>query len=229
VPSRSASFESPQVDDAAMKSYILWDHDGVLVDTERWYFEATKQAIQALGINLSQREYLFNMAAGRSAWEIAKLQGATEEEVERQRAIRDRLYQRFLLDNDIEIPGVIEVLAQLSPAYKMAIVTTAKRADFDLIHQSRAIVDHMTFVLVKGDYVRSKPAPDPYLAALERFGAQPHEAIVVEDSERGLRAAVAAGIDCVVVANEFVAEQDLSSATHRIESIWQLPALLKDL
>ena len=214
-----------------MKSYILWDHDGVLVDTERWYFEATKQAIQVLGIDLSQREYLFNMAAGRSAWEIAKLQGATEEEVERQRAIRDRLYQRFLLDNDIDIdiPGVVEVLQELSPAYKMAIVTTAKRADFELIHQSRAIVDYMSFVLAKGDYVRSKPAPDPYLAALERFGAQPHEAIVVEDSERGLQAAVAAGIDCVVVANEFVAEQDLSSATHHIESIWELPALLKGL
>ena len=210
-----------------MKSYILWDHDGVLVDTERWYFEATRQAIQALGIDLSQREYLLNMAAGRSAWEIAERQGATEEEVKRQRAIRDRLYQRFLLDNDIEIPGVIEVLQELSPAYKMAIVTTAKRADFELIHRSRSIVDYMSFVLAKGDYVRSKPAPDPYLAALERFGAQPHEAIVVEDSERGLRAAVAAGIDCVVVANDFVAEQDLSCATHHIESIRELPALLK--
>ena len=212
-----------------MKSYILWDHDGVLVDTERWYFEATKQAIRPLGIDLSQREYLFNMAAGRSAWEIAKLQGATEDAVERQRAIRDRLYQRFLLDNDIDIPGVIEVLQELSPTYKMAIVTTAKRADFELIHQSRQIVGYMNFVLAKGDYVRSKPAPDPYLAALERFGAQPHEAIVVEDSERGLQAAVAAGIDCVVVANEFVAEQDLSSATHRIESIRELPALLRGL
>jgi HAD superfamily hydrolase (TIGR01509 family) len=212
-----------------MKSYILWDHDGVLVDTERWYFEATRQAIHALGIDLTQSEYLFNMAAGRSAWEIAKRQGATEEAVERQRAIRDGLYQRFLLDNDIEIPGVVEVLQELSAAYKMAIVTTAKRVDFELIHRSRAIVDHMSFVLAKGDYVRSKPAPDPYLAALERFAAQPHEAIVVEDSERGLRAAVAAGIDCVVVANEFVAEQDLSSATHHIESIGELPALLKNL
>src|SRR5262245_5631846 len=212
-----------------MKSYILWDHDGVLVDTERWYFEATRQAIRPLGIDLSQRDYLFNMAAGRSTWELARLQGATEAEVERQRAIRDQLYQRFLLENDIEIPGVIEVLRELSPAYQMAIVTTSKRADFELIHRSRAIVDHMRFVLAKGDYVRSKPAPDPYLTALERFGAQPHEAIVVEDSERGLRAAVAAGIDCVVVANEFVAEQDLSSATHHIASIRELPALLKDL
>src|SRR5262249_25709119 len=148
---------------------------------------------------------------------------------ERHRAIRDRLYQRLLLDNDIEIPGVIEVLQELSPAYKMAIVTSAKRTDFELIHEHRTIVNYMSFVLAKGDYVRSKPAPDPYLAALERFGARPHEAIAVEDSERGLRAAIAAGIDCVVVANEFVAEQDLSSATYHIESIRELPALLKEL
>src|SRR5262245_44547006 len=116
-----------------MKSYILWDHDGVLVDTERWYFEATKQAIQPLGVDLDQREYLLNMAAGRSAWELARLRGATEEDVERQRAIRDRLYQRFLVDKDIEISGVLDVLQELSPAYKMAIVTTAKRTDFELI------------------------------------------------------------------------------------------------
>jgi HAD superfamily hydrolase (TIGR01509 family) len=212
-----------------MKSYILWDHDGVLVDTERWYFEATQHAIQPLGVDLSQREYLINMAAGRSAWEIAKLRGATEEDVQRQRAVRDRLYQRFLLEKDIEIPGVIEVLRELSPAYQMAIVTTAKRTDFELIHRNRAIVDYMRFVLAKGDYARSKPAPDPYLAALAKFGAQPHEAIVVEDSERGLRAAVAAGIDCVVVANAFVAAQDLRSATHHIASIRELPALLKGL
>ena len=124
---------------------------------------------------------------------------------------------------------MIEVLRALAPTYKMAIVTTSKRTDFELIHKSRQIVNYMTFVLAKGDYARSKPAPDPYVTALAWFGAQPHEAIVVEDSERGLRSAVAAGVDCVVVANEFVAQQDLSSATYHIESISELPALLKGL
>lgn len=209
-----------------MKTCILWDHDGVLVDTERCYFDATRQAIRPLGIELGQQEYLVNMAAGRSAWEMARQQGAANEEIERQRAIRDALYQRLLVESDIDIPGVLDVLRELSPAYRMAIVTTSKRTDFELIHRNRTIVDYMHFVLAKGDYARSKPAPDPYLAALARFGAQPHEAIVVEDSERGLRSAIAAGIDCVVVANEFVAGQDLSAATHRIDSIRDLPALL---
>ncbi len=212
-----------------MKSCILWDHDGVLVDTERWYFEATRQAIAPLGIVLDQGEYLIDMAAGRSAWELARRRGASKAEIARQQGMRDRLYQRYLMDGDIDIPGVVDVLRELSPVYRMAIVTTAKRADFELIHQGRSIVDYMSFVLAKGDYLRSKPAPDPYLTALARFGAQPHEAIVVEDSERGLQAAVAAGIDCVVVASAFVAAQDLRAASYRIESSRELPALLRGI
>ena len=87
----------------------------------------------------------------------------------------------------------------------------------------------MSFVLTNGDYPLSKPAPDPYLAALARFDAQADQAIVVEDSERGLRSAVAAGIDCVVVANEFVRGQDFSASTWQIDSLEELPGLLASL
>jgi len=212
-----------------MKSYILWDHDGVLVDTEPWYFEATRQQISTLGVDLLLEDYLVDMAQGRRAWERAIARGATEAEVEARRHARNIDYQRHLREQDIEIPGVEAVLTELGRQFAMAIVTTARREDFELIHRERNIVRHMDFVLASGDYPRAKPAPDPYLAALERFGAEPHEAIVVEDSERGLRSAVAAGIDCVVVASDFVRGQDFSAASHRIDSLKELPDLLAGL
>ncbi len=212
-----------------MKSYLLWDHDGVLVDTEPWYFEATRRAIRPLGVELELDAYLRDMAAGIAAWERAAARGVSAAEIETHRNKRNRLYQQFLVEEDIEIPGVEEVLATLRRDYAMAIVTTAKRVDFELIHAGRGIVEHMEFVLASGDYARSKPAPDPYLEALRRFGARPEQALVIEDSERGLRAARAAGIDCVVVANAFVAGQDLSAATHHIASLAELPALLAAL
>ncbi len=87
----------------------------------------------------------------------------------------------------------------------------------------------MSFVLCSGDYPRSKPHPDPYLAGLQRFGVSAEETLVVEDSERGFRAAVAAGIDCVVIANDFVRGQDLSKASRFVDSITDLPALLEGL
>lgn len=212
-----------------MKSYILWDHDGVLVDTEHWYYEATRLAIQPLGVMLDKPRYLADMALGRPAWAQALALGASEAEVAAHRQRRDELYQHFLRTEDIEIDGVCDVLAVLARNYEMAIVTTAKRADFELIHRERDIVKHMRFVLASGDYPRAKPAPDPYLAALERFGASAQEAIVIEDSERGLAAAVAAGIDCVVVDNAFVRGQNFSAATHRISALGELPELLASL
>lgn len=210
-----------------MKRFILWDHDGVLVHTEPLYFEATRRAIRPLGIELEHEPYLADMALGRSAWSRAEAHGADASDIVRHRQERDRIYQELLDSSDISIPGVEDVLRQLSSDYAMAIVTTAKKTDFELIHRQRNIVPHMDFVLANGDYARSKPAPDPYLAALQRFTAAPHEAVVVEDSERGLRAAVAAGIDCVIVANDFVRGQDFSGAAAHIDTLAELPALLK--
>lgn len=109
----------------------------------------------------------------------------------------------------------------------MAIVTTAKRADFDLIHRSRQITGFMDFVLVREDYDRPKPHPEPYLAGLKRFGATRDETLVVEDSSRGLASAVAAGIDCAVVGNSFTATQDLSRATHRIDTLAELTSIVR--
>ena len=156
-----------------MKSYLLWDHDGVLVETEPWYFEATRQCIRELGVDLEHARYLRDMAQGHSAWRQAAALGASPAQIAFCKDKRDRLYQQFLLEQDIEIAGVEAVLEQLTLNYAMAIVTTAKRSDFDLIHAPRNIAGHMDFVLASGDYPRSKPAPDPYLTALRKFSAAP--------------------------------------------------------
>jgi beta-phosphoglucomutase-like phosphatase (HAD superfamily) len=119
------------------------------------------------------------------------------------------------------------VLALLKDRYKMAIVTTSKRTDFDLIHRSRSIVKYMEFVLTVEDYEKEKPSPEPYLSALRRFGAAPGEAIVVEDSEQGLKAARAAGIECIIIRNHFFADShDFAGARRVIASIRELPEVL---
>ncbi len=208
------------------KTHILWDHDGVLVHTEPWYFAATQEAILPLGVRYSQRDCLADNRVGRSAWERARALGVGDAAIAAQKAERDRQYQRYLATEPIEIPGVDAVLAELASSYAMAIVTTAKKSDFALIHAERKILGYMDFVLANGDYARSKPAPDPYLAALDRFGVNPGQAVVVEDSARGLGSAVAAGIDCVIVDNEFMRGQDTSAARWHINSLAELPALL---
>jgi beta-phosphoglucomutase-like phosphatase (HAD superfamily) len=82
------------------------------------------------------------------------------------------------------------------------------------------------FVLTIEDYAQPKPAPDPYLTALHRFGAVAREAVAIEDSARGLRSAMAAGLDCVIVRNAFTASQDFRGAWRMLQSIRDLPGVL---
>ncbi len=207
-------------------THILFDHDGVLVDTEPLYFEATQIKLAELGVEFSEEDYLRLQAGGHNAWQDALDYGHTQAKIDAKRAERNVLYQEFLTTRDIDIDGVEEVLAELAQTFGMAIVTTAKRDDFELIHAHRNIVPHMRFVLAQGDYARSKPQPDPYVAALERFGVAPQRTLVVEDSERGLRAAVAARIDCAIVHHPFTASQDFGLATYRLGALTDLLELL---
>lgn len=212
-----------------MKKFILFDNDGVLVETERWYYEAGKRALATLGVELPLDVYLSNMANGIPTWQVARDAGIAESEIQRVRALRNEYYQEYLATEDIEIAGVTDTLKVLAGDYRMGVVTTSKPEDFALIHDSRSIMDHMEFRLAKGDYARSKPQPDPYLAGLERFGAASSETVVIEDSERGLKSAVAAGIDCIIVANEFTASHDFSNATARVDSFSELPEAIAGL
>ena len=208
------------------KKFILWDHDGVLVDTELWYYEATCMALAELGIVVDKKVYLDYMQDGKSMWSIAEEEGFPEKTISEHRKERDAYYQDFLLNENIEIPGVEETLATLGREFSMAIVTTSKRKDFELIHKNRSIVGFMDFILTVEDYSNAKPDPEPFLTALEKFGAVPEEALVIEDSGRGLKSAVAAGIDCIIIENAFTSSHDFTSAKMVLKSLSELIKIL---
>ena len=209
-----------------MKKYVLFDHDGVLVDTERWYYRAGARALADIGVTLDEDQYLRDMNQGLATWAQARAAGVDEETIGRQREVRNGYYQEYLRTERIEIDGVVEALAELATYVRMAIVTTARRVDFDVIHEGRHIRRFMEFVLTREDHRLAKPHPEPYLTALKRFGATPQETLVVEDSSRGLSSAVAAGIDCAVVHNDFTQLQDFSRASYRIDTLSELKDII---
>ena len=208
-----------------MKKYILFDNDGVLVETEPLYFEASKRALKEFfNVNIQFDDYMKIMTEGNGVWVAAP--NAIEEEIIIARNQRDIYYQEYLKKEDIAIENVHDVLNELSKRYKMGIVTTSRRVDFEIIHKNRGITDFMDFVLCVEDYPKSKPHPDPYLKGLEKFNAKNDEAIVIEDSERGLISARAANIDCAIVHNEFTKTQDFSKAKYKISKLEDLLKIL---
>lgn len=209
-----------------MKKYVLFDHDGVLVDTEFWYYKAGERALAEIGLTLDKDQYLRDMNQGAGTWAQARAAGIDDQTISRQREVRNDYYQEYLRREAIEIDGVVETLAELSKYVRMAIVTTARRADFEMIHAKREIRQFMDFVLVREDYKLAKPHPEPYLTALKRFGATKEETLVVEDSSRGLNSAVAAGIDCAIVYSDFTKAHDFSKASYRIETLIELKDII---
>jgi len=209
--------------------FVLWDNDGVLVDTEEGYYLATRRALAEMGVVLELANYHRLRAQGVTSWTLAEAAGVDSITIDRQRNLRDEYYQQFIRSRNLEIEGVHDTVASMTAAYRMAIVTTAKRRDFELIHRERRIVRHMEFVLTGDDFQPHKPAPDGYLAALSRFGASADEAVVIEDSKQGLDAARAAGLRCVIVHNAFFGSaHDFDRASRVIDSVHAVPRVLDE-
>ena len=105
----------------------------------------------------------------------------------------------------------------------MGVVTSTRRKHFEIAHAKGSLTKYLDFVISHEDYRHTKPHPEPYLTAMNRHGLQPDECIVVEDSERGLAAATAAGLKCLIVLSEWTKDGDFRGACRVLESIRDVP------
>lgn len=185
---------------------ILFDNDGVLVDTEHLYFRANQETLAGVGIHLDAAAYVeLFLREGRGAWHLARERGFGPADVDALRAARDQRYVELVDTAEILIPGVADIVPALARRYRLAIVTSSEPAPFARTHARTGLLSHFEVVLKQGDYARSKPEPDPYLRAVERLGLAGERCLVIEDSERGLRAAKAAGLRCWVIPSTLTA------------------------
>ena len=183
---------------------LLLDNDGVLVDTERLYFVANRDVLATVGIALTEEEYVeFFLRQGVGAWHLAAARGLAPDVIEALRNARDQRYFELVGQADITIPGVAALLPALAARYRLAIVTSSEPEPFARTHARTGLLSHFEFVLTRVDYTQSKPAPEPYLRAVDRMGLPPARCLVIEDSERGLRAAKAADLTCWVIPSTF--------------------------
>jgi HAD superfamily hydrolase (TIGR01509 family) len=205
--------QSPVTGNRLMLRAIFWDNDGVLVDTERLYYDATRATLATAGMELTEDVYEdLSLRQGLSVFELLRRRGGNEEEIARLRAERDAVYLRLLQERPLVIEGVEDTLSALHGKLTMGVVTSAQKVHFDTVHRASGLGRYFDFVLTREDYERSKPDPEPYLAALRHTGFGPDECIVIEDTERGLLSARAAGIRCIAIPNRLIRRGDFSAA-----------------
>lgn len=182
-----------------MLKAIFFDNDGVLVDTEHLYYEATAAVLAEAGRGIGEAEYVdLNLRQGRSVFDLVR-DRYDDAAIERLRQRRNARYAALLERGVAPLDGIAEVLATLRSRARLAVVTSSNPEHFDLIHAASGLLPFFELVITNRDYARSKPHPDPYLTALARAGCAADEVVAIEDSERGLAAARAAGLRCLVV------------------------------
>ncbi len=209
---------------------ILWDNDGVLVDTEELYYRATREALAELGIELRVADYVeISLRRGESCFDLAHDRGIDASRIEATRLRRNARYEEFLRAGIDLIDGVAATLQALRGLARMAIVTSTRPEHFALVHERTGIRDEFELVLTGADYTRWKPDPQPYLMAAERLGVSPADCLVVEDTERGLESAARAGMRCVVIPRGLSAGGDYASAYRVLERASVLGPIVRAL
>jgi HAD superfamily hydrolase (TIGR01509 family) len=192
---------------------VLWDNDGVLVDTETLFFQTTRLAFAQLGLDLTEEIWGSHyLGAGKTSREIAALLSGDDARISAMLEERNQQYRQVLQQPPVLRPHVRETLDQLSGRVRLAVVTGSPRDQFELMHRSSGLLKFFEAVVTGDECSNPKPNPDLYLAGLKALGVRPERCLAVEDSPRGLTAARAAGVPCLVVPTHLTRNLDFAGA-----------------
>ena len=185
-----------------MPAAVLFDMDGTLVDTERLWWDAVADVASGLGRELDPvdgPDVLGRPSGHTAAHLLATTPSAGTLSAEELSARLDEVFTELVAQEVIPRPGAMELLRILAAeGIPTAIVSASPRRVVELV-RDRLGRELFTLVVAVEDTPVSKPAPDPYLEAARRLGAEPAECVVVEDSPVGLAAAESAGCPVIVV------------------------------
>lgn len=192
---------------------ILWDNDGLLVDSETLFFNLTRDAFSEAGFSLDSefwgREYLGNAKhSSVIALEMGMPPDLAKTVIER----RNDVYLKCLGQPVPLLPEVRETIEALAGRVRLALVTGSPRDKVEMMHRDNGLLDYFEVIITENDIGNPKPHPEPYLKAVERLGLETRHCLAVEDSRRGLESAHAAGIPCIVVPNALTKVQQFELA-----------------
>jgi HAD superfamily hydrolase (TIGR01509 family) len=197
---------------------VVFDMDGLLVDTEVLYCDALAAEAGAMGYDLGM-DVLKQMIGHSWAGSTTVLKAHFGEAFDTER-LREGSIVRFyeLAEGGIALKaGVREVLDVLvARDIPRAIATSSRRSEVEHHIGHHDLLDRFQVIVASGDYPRPKPNPDPYLIAAERLGVEPACCLALEDSHNGVRAAAAAGMMTIMVPDILDPTEEMHSLCIRI-------------
>ncbi|HEX3629353.1 MAG TPA: HAD family hydrolase [Candidatus Dormibacteraeota bacterium] len=203
----------------------MFDFDGLIVDTEGPIFEAWQRIYRERGHELPRERWLTIIGTASAAFDpVVDLGQRVGETLDpREFDALERLYYRETTVEQQLLPGVERYLADAHGlGLKTAIASSSTRKWVTEHLERFGLGEMFDTVVCREDVEKTKPDPALYRVAVARLECVPAEAVALEDSSNGIRAAKAAGLFCVAVPNPLTASMDLRAADLRLESLDRL-------
>jgi beta-phosphoglucomutase len=183
---------------------VIWDVDGVIIDSAAQHLRAWRQLAEENGLPFTDE--VFWQTFGMRNSDIMPRMFGVAGPPERVAALSDRkeaLYREFLAREASALPGAKELMAALHAAgYRQALGSSAPRANIEAIIHLLGLGGWLDAFVSGAEVARGKPAPDIFLGAAERLGILPAHSLVIEDAPAGVAAAHAGGMRCIAVRRE---------------------------
>jgi putative hydrolase of the HAD superfamily len=201
-------------------SAVVFDFDGLIFDSETPEYESHRQVFERAGVELTLDEWCNQIgvwAAGHDeGWAeqliVRALSAPTRDDY---LAAKRRIFQEVMPREPMR--GIRELLEALAGAGVAAAVASTSPARWVVPSVERlGLTPHFAAIVTGDDVKRRKPAPDVYLEAARRVGADPSESVALEDSAPGITAAKAAGMKVVAIPHWLTERHDLSAADLRV-------------
>lgn len=204
---------------------VLFDMDGVLVDSEQFICKAAMLMFEELGVKVIPDDFLPFVGMGENRY----IGGVVEKygikaDIEKIKARTYKIYESIVRGNLNPLPGAHEFIAKCrKKGLKLALATSADRVKMEVNLREIGLKADTFHSIVTGlDVMNKKPFPDIYIKAAEKIGLTPKECLVVEDAVSGIKAGKSAGCRCLAVTTSFDAAA-LKEADWICESLLKVP------
>ena len=215
------------------RSAVIFDLDGVLVDSEPLLNEAKEEVVRAAGGRWTANAPRAMMGMSSREWPtyIRDALGVRRSADEIMRDVIARIMLRYDVHVPM-IPGAVDTVKCLDRFWPLALASSSNRELIDFVLEKIGLDRVFSAIVSSEEVAHGKPSPDVYCEANRRIGALPNHSVAVEDSSNGLRAAAAAGMLVVAVPNSHYAPDAdaLAMAKVTIGTIAELtPELIRGL
>ena len=212
---------------------VLFDMDGVLIDSEPFILEAAIQGLKQFGVNAHPDDFTPFIGAGETRYLGGPAEKYGVEFVPEMKTVVYAIYADILKQHpDAVYDGVFDVINYVKSKFKAAVCSAADLIKVESNLSAIGVTPAFFDALVTGsDVTRQKPFPDIFLKGAELIEIPPQNCVVVEDAINGIKAAKAAGAVSVGVTTSFSADElrEKASPDYIIDNIRQLPETLEKI